>query len=119
MSAAHKRKSTRGSSLRKSSGKRGHSASAASVRKTGPTNTADFPYRLTHPGRVVYPESDITKGDVARYYLAVGDRMLPHVAGRLLSMVRCPEGVGGQCFYQKHPPMGLPDKVRRVRVREK
>jgi bifunctional non-homologous end joining protein LigD len=79
----------------------------------------DFPYRLTHPERVVYPDTGITKGDVARYYLAVGERMLPHVAGRLLTMVRCPEGVGGACFFQKHPPTGLPDVVRRVRVREK
>jgi bifunctional non-homologous end joining protein LigD len=79
----------------------------------------DFPYRLTHPERVVYPDVGITKGDVARYYLAVGRQMLPHVCGRLLTMVRCPEGVGGACFYQKHPPTGLPDVVRRVRVREK
>jgi bifunctional non-homologous end joining protein LigD len=82
-------------------------------------SAAEFPYRLTHPERVVYSDAGITKGDVARYYLAVGERMLPHVAGRLLSMVRCPEGVGQACFYQKHPPMGLPDVVRRVRVREK
>jgi bifunctional non-homologous end joining protein LigD len=81
--------------------------------------TDDFPYRLTHPERVVYPDVGITKGDVARYYLSIAPRMLPHVAGRLLTMVRCPEGVGGACFYQKHPPTGLPDVVRRVRVREK
>jgi bifunctional non-homologous end joining protein LigD len=95
------------------------STSSRPPRSAAPAAADDFPYRLTHPERVVYPDAGITKGDVARYFLSVGERMLPYVAGRLLTMVRCPEGVGGACFYQKHPPTGLPDKVRRVRVREK
>ncbi len=58
--------------------------------------------RVSHPGRIVYPDSDITKLDLAQYYAAVQDRILPFIAERPLSMVRCPEGIGGQCFFQRH-----------------
>ena len=50
--------------------------------------------RLTHPDRVLYPEQGITKADLARYYLEVADRMLPHLSNRPLMLVRCPEGEG-------------------------
>jgi bifunctional non-homologous end joining protein LigD len=80
---------------------------------------AEFPYRLTHPERVVYPESDITKGQIAAYYLAVADHMLPHVVDRPLSLVRCPEGRAKQCFFQKHPPTGISEALGRVEIREK
>jgi len=58
--------------------------------------------RISHPDRVIYPDMDITKRDLAEYYDAVRDHILPFVAGRPLSMVRCPEGIGGQCFFQRH-----------------
>ncbi len=58
---------------------------------------------ITHPEKILYTESGITKGDIARYYLAVATRMLPYLAGRLVSAVRCPDGVGEGCFYKKHP----------------
>jgi len=120
MPATRKTKSVRKSRNPKSRITNPRSAKQTAASMSGVTKaSATFPYRLTHPERVVYPAAGITKGDVARYYLAVGPRMLPHVAGRLLSMVRCPAGVGGACFYQKHPPTGLPEVVRRVRVREK
>ncbi len=58
--------------------------------------------RISHPDRIIYPDTDITKLDLAEYYYAVRDHILPFVAGRPLSMVRCPEGIGGQCFFQRH-----------------
>ena len=58
--------------------------------------------RISHPDRVVYPDTDITKFDLAAYYDAVRDHILPFVAERPLSMLRCPEGIGGQCFFQRH-----------------
>ena len=74
---------------------------------------------LTHPDRVLYREQAITKLGLARYYEAVADHIVPHVADRPLSLVRCPEGEGGQCFYQKHAGPGLPAAVKRVRIRER
>lgn len=74
---------------------------------------------ITHPERVIYPENEITKGDLAAYYALIAERMLPHVAGRPLSLVRCPDGTANPCFFQKHPPLGLSKAVERVRIREK
>lgn len=57
---------------------------------------------ITHPDRVVFPALQITKLELAQYYARVAPLMLPHVAGRPLALVRCPDGVGKQCFFQKH-----------------
>jgi bifunctional non-homologous end joining protein LigD len=62
--------------------------------------------RLTHPDRVIWPELKLTKADLARYYAEVGEWMLPHVGNRPLTLVRCPDGVGKPCFYQRHLGMG-------------
>lgn len=75
--------------------------------------------RLTHPDRVLYPELGITKRDLAIYYVQIADWILPHVVGRPLSLVRCPAGMSGQCFFQRHPPEGLSVDVERVEIREK
>ncbi|HKE01318.1 MAG TPA: DNA ligase D, partial [Planctomycetota bacterium] len=74
--------------------------------------------RLTHPDRVLYPDAGITKRALAEYYVAVADRMLPHVAGRPLTIVRCPEGQTGECFYQKHAGDSAPASLRRIPIRE-
>jgi bifunctional non-homologous end joining protein LigD len=74
---------------------------------------------LTHPDRVFYPDEGITKRELAEYYVACAERMLPHVAGRPLSIVRCPDGIGGQRFFQKHLGPYAPKAVRRVQIREK
>jgi bifunctional non-homologous end joining protein LigD len=95
-----------------------------SVRRTvaakRPTSPALPPsVRLTHPDRVVYADQGLTKGDLAAYYALVAERMLPHVADRPLSIVRCPAGQSGDCFFQKHPPVGMSDAVKRIQIREK
>lgn len=82
------------------------------------TEVAVAGVRLTHPERVLYPDQAITKLALARYYEAVADWILPHVADRPLSLVRCPEGQPGPCFYQKHAGPGVPKEVKRVRIRE-
>jgi bifunctional non-homologous end joining protein LigD len=74
---------------------------------------------VSHPERVIYTTPRITKLDVVRYYEAVGAAMLPEVKGRPLSLVRCPQGIDGQCFYQKHVGTTLPAGVQRVPIREK
>ncbi len=75
--------------------------------------------RISHPDRIVYPDDKITKGEVAAYYAAVAEQMLPHIVDRPLSVVRCPAGIDAQCFFQKHPPPGLPKSVDRIPIREK
>ncbi|HZT87452.1 MAG TPA: DNA ligase D [Stellaceae bacterium] len=74
--------------------------------------------RLTHPGRELYPDKNITKLDLAKYYAAIADWVLPHLANRALSLVRCPDGIGGQTFYQKHLSNGVPDTLGRIEITE-
>jgi bifunctional non-homologous end joining protein LigD len=74
--------------------------------------------RLTHPDRVLYPQQGLTKRGLAEYYVEVADWILPHVAGRPLSLVRCPSGQGKECFYQKHISKGLPEGLREVMIKE-
>lgn len=73
---------------------------------------------LSNPDRVVYPEQGLTKRQLAEYFVLVAPRLLPHVAGRPLSLVRCPQGQGGACFYQKHWSTALPAGVQLVEVQE-
>ena len=75
--------------------------------------------RITHPDRVVYPEDGVTKARLARYYAAIAEHILPHLRSRPTALVRCPDGVGHECFYQKHPGPWTPPSLRRVRIREK
>jgi bifunctional non-homologous end joining protein LigD len=74
---------------------------------------------LTHPDKVLDEESHLTKMQLAQYYAAVADVMLPHIAQRPLSLVRCPEGSGKPCFFQKHVSPGLPAGVGSVPVKDK
>ena len=74
---------------------------------------------LTHPDRIYFPEAGLTKRDLVRHYERVGELMLPHVARRPLTLLRCPEGVGGECFYQKHFAEGVPPVLASVLVRER
>jgi bifunctional non-homologous end joining protein LigD len=75
--------------------------------------------RVTHPDRVLFPGQGITKRALIDHVLAFADRMLPHVCGRLLSLVRCPEGPEGSCFFQRHASHGFPEAIRRKRIKEK
>jgi bifunctional non-homologous end joining protein LigD len=72
--------------------------------------------RLTHPGKVIDAQSGLTKLQVAEYYLAVAEHLLPHIADRPLSVVRCPDGVGKSCFFQKHVSSGLPAGVGKTSI---
>jgi bifunctional non-homologous end joining protein LigD len=74
---------------------------------------------ISHPDRVLYPEMGVTKVDLAEYYAEIADWILPHLENRPLTLVRCPAGRTGQCFYQKHLSDSLPDAVRGVMIKEK
>lgn len=69
---------------------------------------------LTNPDRVLYDAQGVTKLGLAEYYAEVADLMLPHVRERPLSLVRCPGGTAGACFYQKSVPQGTPGAVYEV-----
>jgi bifunctional non-homologous end joining protein LigD len=75
--------------------------------------------RISHADRVVYPDQGVTKGALARYYAAIADRILPELDDRPAVLVRCPDGLSGECFYQKHAGPWAPASLRRVRIREK
>src|SRR3982751_6178507 len=69
--------------------------------------------RLTHPERLLWPDVGLTKQDLAAFYAAIAEWALPHLAGRTLSFVRCPAGVGQDCFVQKHAWAGLSSAIER------
>jgi len=73
---------------------------------------------LTHADRILYPEQGLTKLDLARYYEKIAARMLPHLADRPLTLLRCPEGYGAACFYQRHSKEKLDPAIRPVRIKE-
>ncbi len=71
---------------------------------------------LSHPDKVLFPDDGITKEDLARYYADVADRMLPWLRDRPITMVRYPDGLGGQRFFQKNAPSYFPDWIHRAEV---
>jgi bifunctional non-homologous end joining protein LigD len=71
---------------------------------------------LSHPDKVLFPGDGVTKADLARYYADVADRMLPGLGDRPITMVRYPDGLDGQRFFQKNAPSYFPGWIRRVRV---
>ena len=92
---------------------------------------------LTHLDRVFWPLDQITKRELVEYYLKIGDRMLPYVLNRPISLVRCPDGIKGSpatdsrpgavrqghgqsapCFFHKHPGPGFPGPFERVTIEE-
>jgi bifunctional non-homologous end joining protein LigD len=86
-------------------------------------STADVgehaPVRLTHPAKVLDAQSGMTKQMLADYYWAVAEWMLPHIADRPVSLVRCPEGSGSPCFFQKHVNHMLPKGIGSVDIADK
>ncbi|MDX1646684.1 MAG: non-homologous end-joining DNA ligase [Longimicrobiales bacterium] len=74
---------------------------------------------VSDPDKVFFPESGVTKGDVAEYYGRIAETMLPHVRGRCVSMHRWPDGIEGEDFYQKEAPDYFPDWIRTETVPRK
>jgi bifunctional non-homologous end joining protein LigD len=80
-------------------------------KSAGTTNGA---VKFSHPDRIYWTDVEITKQQLADYYTSVWDLMAPHLVNRPLALVRCPDGVGGQCFFQKHAAAGLTsDHIKR------
>jgi bifunctional non-homologous end joining protein LigD len=75
-------------------------------------------FELTNLDKILYPEQNITKGQLIAYFAVVADWMLPHVDNRPLTLVRCPQGRGKPCFFQKKIYPGAPKAVQTVKIRE-
>lgn len=71
--------------------------------------------KLTHPDRLYWPDQGVTKEGLANYYTEVWRSIAPYVVGRPLALVRCPNGIAGQKFFQKHAWKGLNPKIARVK----
>jgi len=74
---------------------------------------------ISHPERVMFPDAGLTKADIAQFYERISDWILPHVEGRPLTLVRCPQGISGDCFFMKHSKVWAPAALRRVSIQEK
>jgi bifunctional non-homologous end joining protein LigD len=75
--------------------------------------------RISNRDRVIFPESSISKGQLADYYAAVAPVMLPWIGSRPISLVRCPQGRAKKCFFQKHDAGSFGDTVKHVGIMEK
>jgi bifunctional non-homologous end joining protein LigD len=95
------------------------SARPHDTKSAGESPTQSAPVRLTHSGKILDAVSHLTKQQLADYYWAIAPHMLPFVAGRPLSLVRCPEGSGQPCFFQKHVNHMLPPGIESVDVPDK
>jgi bifunctional non-homologous end joining protein LigD len=76
-------------------------------------------FRLTHPEKVLYPETGTTKADVIHYYVQIAPFMLPHVVGRPATRKRYVDGVDGQVFFEKNLPDSAPSWIHRTTLQHK
>jgi bifunctional non-homologous end joining protein LigD len=96
---ASSQSSTSDISASKTSVKRPRKASSGAAAER---NAEEPRLHLTHPDRIYWPDVGVTKKELAEYYVDIWDWIKPHILGRALSLVRSPEGVGGETFFQKH-----------------
>src|SRR4029079_4977195 len=90
----------------------------AMARQAGPPTTVRR-VSFSNPYRFMYNAPRLTKLDVVRYYDSIAPAMMPHVEGRPLTLVRCGEGIHGECFYMKHLKVWAPPALTRVKIKEK
>ncbi len=90
-----------------------HMTSARPARQVTPHKQAPRKpeFNLTHPDRVLIEKPRVTKQALADFYASIAEHLLPGVVGRPLSLVRCPDGAGQECFFQKHPMAGMPEAI--------
>ena len=74
--------------------------------------------KISHPEKIFFPDSGITKGDLINYYEQIAETMLPHVRDRVVAMHRFPDGIKGEAFYQKEVPDYFPDWIERTNVKK-
>jgi bifunctional non-homologous end joining protein LigD len=72
--------------------------------------------RLSNRDKVLYPQAGLTKGEIIDYYAAIGPLLVPHLAGRALTLRRYPDGVEGESFYEKRCPSHRPEWVQTAAI---
>ncbi|MCC6492226.1 MAG: DNA ligase D [Pirellulales bacterium] len=93
--------------------------SAKSAAATAQEDAVVAGVQISSPDKVMYPGYGVRKIDLARYYESVAEWIMPFVARRPLTLVRCPEGQARECFYQKHLTGSMPRSLHGVRIKEK
>jgi bifunctional non-homologous end joining protein LigD len=83
------------------------SAAKSARPSTAKPNTDTGAVKLTHADRVYWPDAEVTKQQLADYYTAAWEHIAPHLVHRPLALLRCPGGIEGECFFQKHAGAGL------------
>jgi bifunctional non-homologous end joining protein LigD len=91
-------------------------SAVAEPREQGENSVAGV--KLSNPSKLLYPEAGVTKKDLAVFYEAIADWILPQLRDRPLTLVRCPNGWEKQCFFQKHPDAKVDALIERVTVQE-
>ncbi|WP_421951788.1 DNA ligase D [Pelagibacterium sp.] len=86
---------------------------------TGMAAAEEAGIKLSSPDKVLYPGQGVTKGKLAAYYASVAEAMMPYIANRPLSLVRCPAGRAKQCFFQKHDTGGFAQGMNTIKIKEK
>jgi bifunctional non-homologous end joining protein LigD len=81
-----------------------------------PATPGRLPIKLSHPEKVFWPEEGYTKQDLAQYYKAIFFKLSPYVRNRILTLERCPDGMRGDCFFQKQIPIGMPPRTPTKRL---
>jgi bifunctional non-homologous end joining protein LigD len=77
---------------------------------------AKSPIAVSRPDKVFWPEEGYTKRDLLQYYSTIFTRLSPYVKDRMLSLERCPDGMRGECFFQKEKPKGMPSGTPSKRI---
>jgi bifunctional non-homologous end joining protein LigD len=77
---------------------------------------ASGPIEISNPHKVFWPDEGYTKQDLADYYTQVFPKLSPYVKDRLLTLERCPDGMRGECFFQKQKPKSMPSGTRTKRI---
>lgn len=92
-------------------------ASVPTARARRKAGDPPAPYPFTHPERQVFTDPPVTKAEIGALYTDIAAQILPGIVDRPLAMLRCPDGIGGECFFQKHLPPGFRDAVHAARTK--
>jgi len=84
--------------------------------ESGQSEPAKLPIAVSHPDKVFWPEEGYTKLDLVEYYNAIFPKLSPYVKDRMLSLERCPDGMRGECFFQKQKPKSMPPNTPTKRI---